>query len=207
MQSSLVPFGGNTTLHLKQTHHHYCGFFSLHLLATIIDNVVVIDGQQYTVSDDTAIDWAYDGQDTIVTEKRLLYTDDELPLHSPIFNIENELVGLVLRGIQTLDGDWCYAIQDGFTAQNFHLSDVNLVVREKRRLISYADRQFDTKPDMLDYMDGFKRQFKDSFNIHNYINNGAILYHVHKKNAQLVIYQNGLQILNCHLRKNVYGVL
>lgn len=202
MQSSLVPFGGNTTLHLKQTHHHYCGFFSLHLLATIIDNVVVIDGQQYTVSDDTAIDWAYDGQDTIVTEKRLLYTDDELPLHSPIFNIENELVGLVLRGIQTLDGDWCYAIQDGFTAQNFHLSDVNLVVREKRRLISYADRQFDTKPDMLDYIDGVKRQLYTTS-----LTYGAILYHVHKKNAQLVIHQNGLQIVNCHLRKNVYGVV
>ena len=202
MQSSLVPFGGNTTLHLKQTHHHYCGFFSLHVLATIIDNVVVIDGQQYTVSEDTAIDWAFDGEDTIVTEKRLLYTDEELPLHSPIFNIENKLVGLVLRGVQTLDGDWCYAIQDGFTAQNFHLSNIVLVVREKRKLISYADQQFDTKPELLEYIDGVKRKLYTTN-----LNHGAILYHVHKKNAQLVVFQDGVQIMNCHLRKSVYGVL
>lgn len=207
MQSSLVPFAGNTTLHLKQTHHHYCGFFSLHVLATIIDNVVVINGRQYTVSEDTAIDWAFDGVDTIVTEKRLLYTEESLPLHSPIYNIENNIVGLVLRGYVTTDGDWCYAIQNGFTAQNFHLSNNNLVVREKRKLISYADQQFDTKQKLVEYLEGLKNHDKDSFNIHKNLNTGAILYHVHKKNAQLVVYQNGIQILNCHLRKNVYGVL
>ncbi|UXX41861.1 hypothetical protein [Psilogramma increta granulovirus] len=203
MQSSLVPFGGNNTLRLKQTHHHYCGFFSLDVLATIIDDVVVIDDKQHTMSNSTAIDWAFDGEDTIVTEKRLLYTNEELPLHSPIFNIENKLVGLVLRGVQTLDNKWCYAIQDGFTGQNFHLSNVDLVVREKRKLISYADKQFDTKHDLVKYIDSVKNKL-NSNDIKNY---GAILYHVNKKNAQLVLFQNGVQFLNCHLRKSIYGVL
>ncbi|AIS92057.1 hypothetical protein [Erinnyis ello granulovirus] len=201
MQSSVVPFGDNT-FPIKQTHHHYCGFYSVQVLATIINNVVVVNGKQYNVSDETAIDWAFDGEDTIVTEKRLLYTDEELPLHAPIYNIDHQLVGIVLAGMQTTDGDYCYAIQDGFKSLNIHLSNMNLVVREKRKMACYADQQFDTKQELVDYINNRRRidEMGDS-------DHGAILYHVNKKNAQLVVFQNGLQVINCHLRKKVFGVL
>lgn len=182
----------------KDTHHHYCGFFSLSILSNIIDSTLVIDGKQYRVSEDTAIDWAYDGRDTIVTEKRLLYTERALKLHSPIYNVNNQLVGIVLRGIVTKDGDYCYAVQDGFKLYNSHLSNINLVVREKTQLIAYADQQFDNKNELLHYINkGNKRQSQPE----------AILYHSGGRNAQLVVYKDGVQWSNTHLRKNIYGVI
>jgi hypothetical protein len=193
---TLIPFG-NDTRQYKDTHHHYCGFFSLTLLACIVDDTVVIDGKQYPVSDETAIDWAFDGEDTIVTEKRLLYTERALRLHTPIFNVHNELVGLVLRGYITNDSDHCYAIQDGFKLYNNHLSGMNLVVREKRKPIAYADQQFDTKAELCVYLRAPKHPNPTS----------AILYHSARKNAQLMLYRDGVQFSNSQLRKNVFGPL
>ncbi|ABC61182.1 unknown [Choristoneura occidentalis granulovirus] len=195
IMEALVPFGVNN-ISLKQTHHHYCGFYSLNILASIINNVVIIDNIHYEVSNDTAIDWAFDGEDTIITEKRLLYTNADLPLYATIFNLNHDIVGMVLRGIQTSDGKYCYALQDGFRLYNNHLSNVNLIVREKQKIIAYADRQFDNKQELVDYLN----------NDEEHKNSGAILYHTNTKNAQLILYKKGLQISNCHLRKTIYAV-
>lgn len=193
---SIVPFGYDT-LKYKNTHHHYCGFYSLNVLAEIIDNIVVVWGKQYIVSEETAIDWSYDGKDTIVAEKRLVYSRREWPLHSLIYNINHEIVGLVTPGINTTDDDYCYAVQDGFKLYNNHLSNINLIVREKVKLIVYADQQFKNKQDLLLYIE------KPTSN-----NSGSILYYSgNKSNAQLVIYCNGFQISNSQLRKKIFGVL
>lgn len=194
---TLIPFGINT-IQYKSTHHHYCGFYSLYILSNIVDKTVVVDGKQYEVSEDTMIDWAFDGQDTIVTEKRLLYTHQELPIHAPIYNINNDLVGIVLRGMVSKDGDYCYAIQDGFTLYNNHLSGTNLVVREKTKPIVYADHQFDTKNELQTYLECAQKRKSDV---------EAILYHTSGCNAQLMIYKDGVQWSNSQLRKKVFGVL
>nr|ADO85481.1 unknown [Pieris rapae granulovirus] len=195
---SLAPFGYNK-VSFKQTHHHYCGFYSLNILANIIDNVVVVNGKQYPVSDETAIDWAYDGVDTIVCEKRLVYTEREWPLHTLIYNINNQIVGLVTRGVQLSTQEYCYAVQDGFNLYNNHLTGMNLIVREKKKLIAYADREFDNKSELKIYIEETQ---KKNCNILSY---GAILYHVNKKNAQLILHNNGVQISNSQLRKSVFG--
>ncbi|AAM70257.1 hypothetical protein [Phthorimaea operculella granulovirus] len=192
---TLVPFG---QIQYKSTHHHYCGFYSLTVLAEIVDNTVVVNGKLYTVSDETAIDWAYDGIDTIISEKRLVYTNNVWPLNAPIYNIEHQIVGIVTRGIETTDGDNCYAVQDGFRLLNIHLSNVNLLVREKRKPIVYADQQFDTKQELNVYLT--KNKSADS-------KYGAIMYHTNKLNAQLVLFAKGHQISNIHLRKKIFGAL
>jgi hypothetical protein len=194
---SLVPFNGIASSVYKSTHHHYCGFYSLYIMATIIDGVVVIGGKQYKVSEETAIDWAYDGQDTIITEKRLLYTRDFLEAHSLIYNVDHQIVGILLSGMATKDGDFCYAIQDGFKLYNNHLTGTNLIVREKIKPIVYADRQFDNKEELLKYLEKGAAGRR-----------GAILYHTAGQNAQLVLYdENGINYSNSHLRRRVFGVL
>ncbi|AKN80795.1 acetyltransferase-like protein [Diatraea saccharalis granulovirus] len=192
---TLVPFG---RVQFKRTHHHYCGFYSLQQLSSIVDDKVVVNGKEYEVTGETAIDWAYDGVDTIVAEKRLVYSKEEWPLHGVIYNINEEIVGLVGQGVKTADGDYCYAIQDGFNLYTNHLSNINLIVREKNKLIAYADKEFDDKNELIKYLDNTKGGGGEV---------GAILYHKNKKQAQLILYQSGVQLSNTHLRKSVFGVL
>ncbi|AAS82681.1 ORF57 [Agrotis segetum granulovirus] len=192
---SLVPFDGSSLY--KSTHHHYCGFYSLFILAPIIDDTVVVDGKQYKLSEENAIDWAYDGTDTIITEKRLLYTEHPLEPNTLIYNVNHEIVGILLRYMVTKDGEYCYAIQDGFKLYNNHLTDTNIVVREKKKLIVYADQQFDTKEDLMKYLKEGKKS----------AGRGAILYHKGGRDAQLVLYENGRNLSNSHLRRRVFGVL
>lgn len=192
---TIVPFGVSSVSNLKTTHHHYCGFYSLHLLAGIVNDLVVVNGKEYQVSEETVIDWAYDGVDTIVAEKRLVYSDVPWKLHDPIFNTDGDVVGLVGSPLLAYNGDYCYAVQDAFKYYNNHLSNVNLVVKEKTAAIAYADRQFETKKELKEYLENETDRSKGY---------GAILYHTGKKNAQLILYRDGVQLSNSHLRKNVF---
>nr|UYX49688.1 acetyltransferase [Darna trima granulovirus] len=134
---TLIPFGSNT-LCCKRTHRQYCGFYSLEKLSCIYDDTVVVNGKQYWVSDDIVIDWAYDGLDTIVSQKRLVYTRQRWILHDPIYNINNCLVGLVTRGTVS-NNDYVYALHDGDKLQSFQFFDTNLIVRDE----AYLDNNLD----------------------------------------------------------------
>ncbi|QOD40021.1 acetyltransferase [Matsumuraeses phaseoli granulovirus] len=197
--ATLIPFGDNTKSY-KATHHHYCGFYSLYTLDHIVDDFVAIGRKKYKVSDETVIDWAYDGVDTIVSEKRLVYSKEEWPLHSLIHNIYGQILGIVTRGYLDSDDQYCYAVHNGYALYNNHLSDTNLIVREKTKPIVYADQQFDTKRELLHYLDTLNSGQTSG-------ESGAILYHTNRKHAQLVLYRDGKQLSNCHLRKPLYGLV
>lgn len=199
MNIEIIPFGVRGSSRYKATHLHYCGYYSNTLLAHIVQNVVVVENENFVVSENTAIDWAYDGHDTIITEKRLVYTIKEWPIHTPIYNIHKQLVGIVTYGVQQSSKTYCYAIQDGFRLFNCHLSNLCLVVREKTKKFVYADKQFDMKEDLVRYVHSLLPSYYDA--------NGAILYHTKKFDTQLVLHQGNQQISIIQLRRPIFGAV
>ncbi|AAP85693.1 ORF_56 [Adoxophyes orana granulovirus] len=194
--NGIVPFGVDT-IQYKATRHHYCGFYSTILLSGIVNNVVIVDGDRYDVSNETVLDWAYDGIDTILTEKRIVYSNKPWLLHEPIYNVNMEIIGIVLQNY-THDADkYVYLVQDGYNLYSNLLSNVNLIVREKTKPIAYADQLFDTKKELFEYL--------NTTNLNKETGKyGAILYHQNSKNAQLMLHFDGKQLSNSHLRKNIF---
>lgn len=194
----------NHTADVKNTYHHYCGFYSKYVLPSICSsNEVMIDNTVYTVSNDRVIDWFYDGIDTIVTEKRLLYTDDELPDGLVIYNNDSNKslqrpVGVICGGHSGV-----YPIQDGFKLFNLHLSNVRVSAQLKTKIIAYADRQFDSKSQLVHYLNELKCTNNDKCTKEL---RSTIFYKNNSKESQLTVSDgNGQQLLNMHFRLPVFA--
>lgn len=196
------------TASIKATHHHYCGFYSDMVLPSFNGSTVSVNNKYYTVSNDLVIDWAYDGQDTIVTFKRAMYTEDCIPLGSLITQNGKILGAIVRRSYKATEertwdgGQHCtfiktrayYPIQDGFRFINVHLTGCDLQLVEKTKPIAYANRQFDTKEQLVSYLASPSRD------------SGAIMYHTNGQNAQMIVYVNGLNIINQHFRAPIVNI-
>nr|BDU47020.1 acetyltransferase-like protein [Spodoptera litura male-killing virus] len=188
----VVKFDLNN-LYLANTMHHYCGFYSNFILPQLIGNFVTIDNRNYTLEPKTIICSAYNGRDTIITEMSYLITDKINKVGSYIYNNGN-LVGLVTRN----NIDKIIPIQNGFNNINIHLSNIQLEHRVKTKLIAYADQQFDNKQQLLEYLEN---------NVNNNHQPKAIIYtDCNNNNAQLIVYENGLNIINTHLRNKYVSI-
>lgn len=181
---------------LKGRCHHYCGFFSDKLLSPIQSDATVRIGDIEYKVEGTVLDHAFDGEDSIITEKRIVKVenqDDDNGAHlydgAVVRNSLDQIVGLL-----TVRGDY-RLVQDAFKLFNVHLSRTKVTVQEKTKMIAYADRQFDTKLELVEYIAS-----KD----HKTGHDGCVIYH--RKggaDAQIVTYRNGLQNLNIHTRQTL----
>lgn len=183
---------------LKTTHHHYAGFYSDVVLPPT-DKTVKIetkDGKTIVARKDSpVINFGYSGQDTIITVQPTALVDkeicDDIPTGSVVRNYETgEVTGLITSKMQMGHFD-VYPIQDGFRHPNIHLN--NRVTHQiKRKPIVYADKQFDTKQELVKYI---------AANPDKPTTYKSTLYtDAENKYTQLIIHDKGHTIANIQLR-------
>lgn len=175
--------------HLKETHHHYVGFYSNKVLPAINGNEVTIAGKKYKLDKEPHITYGKSGDDTIVSEVRTITTNDKIPLGTIVYNKAKQPVSMIHNTGKK------YAIQDGFTRTNIHLTKMTIDHQIKDKPIAYADKQFQNKQQLVDYL-SLPDPIRDlNPNIHATIYTSPQL-----TNAQLIIHEAGRNIANLQLR-------
>lgn len=192
---TLIMF--QSLLALKENNHHYCGFFSDVVLPGIINDLVVINNLTYVFSNKFEFEIAYDGIDSIITLKKQFYIKDATKLSRGdlIYNTDQQVIGLVTHIYMDHDGQHYVLVQDGFKYLNIHITDSQVEIINKTRLIAYAGQQFDTKQQLIQYINAKNKTA--SGKIHH------VIYHQNYKNVQYITHLNGVNISNMQLRYNI----
>lgn len=172
---------------LKNTHHHYCGFYSKTVLPPLTATVKIL-GKVYEVSKDLIYDIATSGKDTILTLKNTIQTKDDIPIGTRVYTSAGKLCSMITSKI-----DDKYLIQNGFKNINLHLTNLKVNFQTKVKNICYADKQFTTKEELVRYLESDKPKTELQ----------ATVYHRDNNEAQLVIHKDGINIVNQHLRHRI----
>ncbi|AIY60609.1 hypothetical protein [Dendrolimus punctatus cypovirus 22] len=186
--------------YVKRTHHHYAGFYSKNILPPICrDRAVDVNGKTYKLYDSMkTLNVQSSGNDTILTIEPIIFTPDELPKGAVVTNYgTNETVSLITSSYDTqhVNGHKGYPVNDGFKNINIHLAAPVEHV-QKTKPIAYADKQFDTKAELIEYLKTVKPLPK--IKAHLYTDK-------HNRGSQLIIHYDGVNIANIHLRARVVG--
>lgn len=201
LSSKIVPQTTNNT-DLKETHHHYVGFYSKSVLPKLPNKVLIktpTAGVITTVVNEPCINMGYSGNETIITEQPIVKIDKttEVPPGSLVVNTEtNEPIGAITSSI-TLGKQKAYPVQDGFRRYNAHLA-MKVERATKIKPIAYADKQFDNKQQLMQYLNGLP---PNNSNV-----KATLLTDKDNMNTQLIIHEQGRNIANIHLRHRLIDI-
>lgn len=182
-----VVLATDENTHLKETHHHYCGFYSKNILPPLTDSVKIL-GKLYNVTKEMVLDIATSGKDTIMTLKKTINTTDIIPLGTPVYTSAGKICGMITSKLDNM-----YLLQDGFKNLNLHLTNLKVEFQTKVKPICYAGKQFANKKELIDYLNSTKRPTALM----------ATIYHRDKNEAQLIVHKDGVNIINQHFRHRV----
>lgn len=188
---------GNTKL--KATHHHYPGFYSSTVLPPCertveiktADNVAPVIGHPR----DLAVNYGYSGSDTIIAVQPTMMIRKEIaediPQGSIVTNFDTKQpIGLITGKIEMNEYN-AYPIQNGFRETNIHLN-TRVTRTIKTKPIIYADKQFDTKQELNEYITSLPD------NPSNF--KATLVTDEYNRNTQLVLHTHGHMIANIQLR-------
>jgi hypothetical protein len=184
-----IQLATDNNTELKKTHHHYCGFYSKKILPEIDGPVKIMD-KIYYFTKELIMDVKRSANDVIMTLKNVIETTDEIKIGTLVKDMQNRIVSVVTTKI-----DNKYLIQNSFKHLNIHLSNTSLQFQTKVKPICYADKQFVTKEELVDYLN---KPNKTKTPV------TATVFHRDRKQAQLIVHKDGHNILNQHIRHAIY---
>lgn len=184
---------------LKATHHHYPGFYSDTVLPPCERTVEIeVKGQQKKIIGhprNSTVNYGFSGSDTIITVQPTIMvpkeTIEDIPQGSIVTNYEGKQAVSMITGKIDMGAYDAYPIQNGFRETNIHLN-TRVTRMVKTKPILYADKQFDTKQQLTEYLSTLEPK-PDTFK-------ATLVTDVHNKNTQLVLHSRGHMIANIHLR-------
>lgn len=188
MTSNELAIAKPDNVGFKDTRHHYAGFYALNVVPPIDGDYVYIQDTRHYLLPYTVVNFGYSGRDTIISVQRAIESETHIPTGTPVYNSKGAVVSLI-----TGNQDNIYPIQDGFNHENYHLSNIRVTVQNKTKIIAFADKQFDKKEQLVKYLKTQPPKTADE----------AILYDNNGKSTQLVVYRNGKNILNVHIRSRL----
>lgn len=176
---------------LKSTHHHHVGYFSNETEMSVSQPDLLTNvgfTKNFDVyTEDSIVNFSYDSADLLVQEQSYIYSADKLPVGYVLLH-----AGLFYSVINNSHGDK-YPIDAGKTKPFYMFSDVDSVtVKTKKHLIAYADKEFDSKNQLVQYIENMKANPVTS-------PRGAVILK-NGNSTQIIVYENGLNLVSFHLR-------
>lgn len=188
-----------TNTALKQTHHHYAGFYAKEVLPPVEKTIKCItkEGQENLAHVDfnnKAVNYGYSGNDTIITVQPVATVNKDicpdLPLGTIVKNYESNVTSGMITGKITTGNYDQYPVQNGFRETNIHIN-TRAVHKYKTKPIVYADKQFSNKAELNEYL----------ATLNTKPNIGAIIYtDSENKHTQLILHSQGHTVANVQLR-------
>lgn len=177
----------------KTTMHHYCGFYSTHVLPGIlIDGRVVVNEKSLPFTGIMMADAQSDKIDVHVTIKKLYFVDkSQASVGDIIKNTDGQIIGKI-TSVFLYNERRAILVQDAFKNINIHFNDAKLSVVNKVKPIIYAGRQFSTKDELVKYLQTTVEEEDDNYYV-------TVAYDA-TTNTQVSFHRKGKQFSNTHLR-------
>lgn len=193
---SEITMADKTNINLKDSQHHYAGFYSSKVLQPLNNKVAIKtknDKVVTTVINEPCINIGKSGLDTIITEQPIVKIDNDVdvPPGSLVMHPDTQEIYGAITSRQKIGKQTAYPVQDGFRRANVHLS-VPLQREIKSKPIAYADKQFDNKNELTEYLSKLPPQDPSV--------KATLLTDRDNMNTQLIIHSYGRNIANIQLR-------
>uniref|UniRef100_A0AAT9JFC0 Genome polyprotein n=1 Tax=Plodia interpunctella associated flavi-like virus TaxID=3142499 RepID=A0AAT9JFC0_9FLAV len=133
----------------KRQHHHYVDYFSKTLADKITEFVHLgsKDGPRYKVSEDKAVSYSNDTKQLCIGQFKTINCKDLLVSGTPVYNTEGKVCSWITASVANM-----YVLTAFGDNVEVSVRNAETNVRKRSKLITYGSHEFETKPELLEYI-------------------------------------------------------